>query len=119
MTTNLSDWALTMNVVASDRASELLGGPPATRAVLISAVCWRCCVRRGPVTVTTRTDYHHPNHTFQTSRGENPCGHIDTDAHIVLETMLQCEAGGCVVMTSDTFYPYCSPQCSTPKVTNR
>jgi hypothetical protein len=79
--------------------------------VTISAFCWHCCVRRGPVTtMTTRTDYR-LGCTFQTSHWENPCGHVDTDERIISEAELACAAAGCVVMTSDMFYPYCSPEC--------
>jgi len=48
MTSKLSDWPLTMNVVVRDRAAELPNSPVVTRAVTISAFCRWCCIRRGP-----------------------------------------------------------------------
>jgi len=46
-----------------------------------------------PVTVTTRHDYR-LNETFETSRWENPCGHVDTDENVITEAELACAAAG-------------------------
>jgi hypothetical protein len=82
-----------MHVVVRDRAAEHLDGPAVTRALTVSAFCSRCCVRRGPVTVTTRTDYR-LRYTVQASRWENRCGDVDTDEDIITAAELSCAAVG-------------------------
>jgi hypothetical protein len=116
MTTNLSAWPLTMQVVVRDRSAELPDGSPVTRALTISAFCWRCCVRRGPA--TTLTDYH-LNYTYQVSHWEHPCGHVDSNEDIITEAELSCAAVECVLIVSDADYPYCSAECSKPRVRTR
>lgn len=47
---------------------------------------------------------------------DNPCGHHDDDRRIRIELATQCSRPGCVVMQSESWAPYCGPECSSLQV---
>lgn len=70
---------------------------------IISAFCSVCGVRRG-------TPKFHKKKGFHT--WVNPCGHQDSFEDLMLEIECQCARPGCVIMFSETHFPFCGSECA-------
>lgn len=85
-------------------------------SALISAFCSSCLRERGKPTLVEKTLNNEPHFVHE---WVNPCGHQDTPESICMEVASQCARPRCVVMFSESSYPYCTDECAAAAATDQ